>query len=201
MSRFSAAVTRVRARSVPPLERALATYLAAEGRRTARTGSFDSVRFGRGLRRILARHDTAVLDRVVPLVSAATGTDAAPDATAQRRYLRAAGRYWPEITAYTRRMASQAIEAGEPVGALHVFSPARAALVARSETYRAVNLSTTAALAVAGVTHVRVTDGTTYDDACRAANGSTWTLARAEAEPLQHPRCTRSFSPAPRRAA
>ena len=48
------------------------------------------------------------------------------------------------------------------------------------------------------VANVIVSDGTT-DAECSAANGQTWTLIRASANPLQHPNCVRSFEPAQRR--
>lgn len=48
------------------------------------------------------------------------------------------------------------------------------------------------------VANVIVSDGTT-DAECSAANGQTWSLIRASANPLQHPNCVRSFEPAQRR--
>jgi hypothetical protein len=46
----------------------------------------------------------------------------------------------------------------------------------------------------AGLEKVEVLDGD-GDDICAEADGQIWTLEQAEANPLGHPGCTRSFAP------
>jgi hypothetical protein len=46
-----------------------------------------------------------------------------------------------------------------------------------------------------GITHVKVHDGHDDDDACRAADGQIWTIEYAMEHLLQHPNCTRTFTP------
>lgn len=70
----------------------------------------------------------------------------------------------------------------------------RAERVARTETGVAYNVSTTDAYGEAGVKHVLVMDGTDDGD-CAEADGSTWTLDEAAANPLGHPNCVRAFAP------
>lgn len=74
--------------------------------------------------------------------------------------------------------------------------PWRAERVARTETAVAYNGAATDAYREAGFTHVVVSDGTDYDDACREADGEVWTLAEAEDNPIEHPNCVRAFAPA-----
>ena len=45
------------------------------------------------------------------------------------------------------------------------------------------------------ITRVRVHDGMDFDAECAAANGQIWTVEYARNNALQHPNCTRSFSP------
>lgn len=71
----------------------------------------------------------------------------------------------------------------------------RAETIARTEMAWGSNQGATALYASEGVTHVEVLDGMDWDEPCQAANGQTWTLERAEAEPLQHPNCQRAFAP------
>lgn len=75
-----------------------------------------------------------------------------------------------------------------------IASRTRALLVARTELGTAQNLGSVAAYRAGGVTHVEVLDGDD-DEPCASANGSRWTLDEAEANPLGHPNCTRSFAP------
>ena len=75
-----------------------------------------------------------------------------------------------------------------------IASRSRALTISRSETGTAYNLGSVAAYRVGGVTHVDVLDGED-DPICAAANGSRWTIEEAEANPLGHPNCVRSFSP------
>lgn len=48
-----------------------------------------------------------------------------------------------------------------------------------------------------GVKHVFVTDGRQYDEPCRMADGSIWTVDRALRNYQEHPRCKRKFWPIP----
>lgn len=78
------------------------------------------------------------------------------------------------------------------------FKPQRARLIARTETGTALNVASVNGYRASGrVTKVVVHDGDgsgDTDDACVMANGQEWTLDEAEANPLEHPACTRSFS-------
>ena len=76
---------------------------------------------------------------------------------------------------------------------------ARAMVIARTETKWAQNKSSIAAYKGSeAITHVRVFDaqgaGET-DSSCQTADGQIWTFDKADDEPLQHPNCTRNFSP------
>jgi len=71
----------------------------------------------------------------------------------------------------------------------------RSRTIARTESGTAYNAGTIASYRESGiVTGVLVHDGED-DEPCRSANGSTWTLEQAQAEPLGHPNCVRAFSP------
>lgn len=73
----------------------------------------------------------------------------------------------------------------------------RAKACARTEMAFAQNAATHARYEAAGVEKVEVFDGGAddSDDVCNQLNGSIQTLAWAKANPLQHPNCTRCFSP------
>lgn len=85
----------------------------------------------------------------------------------------------------------------DPSGA---FQPWRARTIARTETGTAYNRATLAGYAASGrVTEVEVFDGdgcgwTGHGDPDQA-DGSTRTLAEANAHPLAHPNCQRAFAP------
>lgn len=51
------------------------------------------------------------------------------------------------------------------------------------------------AYAEQGIRFVRVEDGIEWDAPCIEANGQVWTVEEAASNPVQHPRCTRSFTP------
>ena len=70
----------------------------------------------------------------------------------------------------------------------------KADLISRTETAFAENGGTLAGYKDTGVEYVLVSDGT-GDDICAAADGATWTVDAADANPLGHPNCSRSFSP------
>ena len=67
--------------------------------------------------------------------------------------------------------------------------------IARTETARIQNQGTLNRFEKSNITHVEVLDGNDFDDACAAANLSIWTVEYAAAHELEHPNCTRSFSP------
>jgi len=67
--------------------------------------------------------------------------------------------------------------------------------VARTETGRYQNQGALNRYKINDITHVGVLDGVDFDAECQAANGSTWTIAKAQVNELEHPNCTRSFFP------
>jgi|SRR5690242_9236396 len=75
-----------------------------------------------------------------------------------------------------------------------IGSVTRSLMTARTETATGYNLGSIAAYRTGNVTHVDVLDSDD-DEICAAANGSRWTLDEAEANPIGHPNCTRTFSP------
>lgn len=77
---------------------------------------------------------------------------------------------------------------------LFAFDPARSETIARTESGTTYNVAAVASYREYKVDKVEVIDGD-RDEICAAANGSIWTLERAESEPLGHPNCTRDFSP------
>ena len=66
--------------------------------------------------------------------------------------------------------------------------------IVRTEVSAAYELGALNQYKAADVQLVDVDDGD-EDDECAAANGSVWTLEEAEANPLEHPNCTRVFTP------
>lgn len=85
-------------------------------------------------------------------------------------------------------------ELGDRIEAATAFGEARAETIARTETAVLLNEAAIESYREYGITHVLVDDGDD-DEACAAANGQTWTLDEAEADPIAHPNCVRSFSP------
>jgi hypothetical protein len=78
----------------------------------------------------------------------------------------------------------------------YAFSDRRAETIARTETGFAYNAGANTGFRQAKVQHVEVFDGDDDPD-CAAADGSTWTIEEAEANPLGHPNCVRAFGPIP----
>lgn len=103
-----------------------------------------------------------------------------------------------EIRALVGRQADEGWSAEELAKQIQALgetrSPTRAITIARTETGTAYNLGAVSAYKAGGITHVTVLDGED-DEPCASANGATWTLAEAEANPLGHPNCVRAFSP------
>ena len=67
----------------------------------------------------------------------------------------------------------------------------RAGVIARTEQKRLLASILVPERREQGFTHVRLSDGIDFDDECRAANGSTWTVGQYEAHPTEHPNCRR----------
>lgn len=66
--------------------------------------------------------------------------------------------------------------------------------ISRTETTAAYNLGAIGQYRDAGVQLVKVSDGD-KDEPCAQANGALWTLEEAEANPISHPNCTRTWIP------
>jgi HK97 family phage portal protein len=73
----------------------------------------------------------------------------------------------------------------------------RAETIARTELGWAQNLGTVERYKGAGVTKVVIMDNGLADDdePCQVANGQIWMLSTFEANPLEHPNCTRAAAP------
>lgn len=74
----------------------------------------------------------------------------------------------------------------------------RAETIARTELGEAQNAATAGRYKAAGVDRVEILDNgneATDDADCIDANGQIWTLSYFEANPLQHPNCTRAAAP------
>jgi hypothetical protein len=78
----------------------------------------------------------------------------------------------------------------------HSFSPARAEVIARTESANAYNTGAVHSWQDSGlVDTVTVSDGTDFDEPCQIANGQIWTFQEALERPTEHPNCTREFTP------
>lgn len=75
-------------------------------------------------------------------------------------------------------------------GVFEEYKTWQAERIARTESAVAYNRSSTLVMRDAGVTHVKIVDGT-HDSDCEAANGSLWTLELFESNPIAHPNCRR----------
>ena len=87
-----------------------------------------------------------------------------------------------------QRFAERLTESG-------LYEEPRAETIARTEVGRAANLGQIGAYREVGADEVYVYDGEDDDDECKEANGSFWPIEDAEANPLEHPNCRRSFRP------
>ncbi len=74
----------------------------------------------------------------------------------------------------------------------------RADRIARTETARVYNHGALFAYHQNDITHVIVSDGNHPGscEECDAVDGEIWTIEEAQANPLEHPQCVRSFQPA-----
>ena len=70
----------------------------------------------------------------------------------------------------------------------------RADMIARSELAEAAGKGSAAGWKDAGIDAVLISDGDDFDEACQEADGQIWSVAKYEADPLEHPNCTRSAS-------
>lgn len=84
--------------------------------------------------------------------------------------------------------------ADQIVGLFDDMAPERADLIAVTESATAANIGNLTGYGSFGGRYVEVSDGTSSDSECALANGQIWTIDDAMANPLQHPRCSRSFS-------
>ena len=96
-----------------------------------------------------------------------------------------AGRTLPQLTKDVRRIVRLEVKG---------FETWRAARIARTESAIAANHGNVFGYAQGGIAEVDVLDGTD-DDPCAEANGQRWSLQRALQQAVQHPNCTRDFSP------
>lgn len=171
---------------------------------------FDAARFERDLTGVLRPHLVAVAESAGDRVGATLGR-AAPRKASMRdvvveRLLKSAGRRIKDIGSHTRERLVEVIRQGiaegigpgelgrriEETGDL--FDPARAERIARTETAIVLNEASVAQYREFGVERVSVVDGD-EDDPCAEANGQVWTLEQADANPISHPNCTRTFTP------
>lgn len=70
----------------------------------------------------------------------------------------------------------------------------RADMIARSELAEAAGKGSAAGWRDAGIDAVLISDGDDFDEACQEADGQIWSVAKYEANPLEHPNCTRIAS-------
>jgi hypothetical protein len=147
------------------------------------------------------------LDQVVAAVSAELGLAFGLDDAQTRAYLRAAGANIGGITTTTRTAVQDELIAGQQAGegipqlaqrllGLPAFNAARATTVARTELGLSQMQASLSSYRASGVVvGVRILDGD-YDEACAARNGTTLSLAAADAGPhLLHPNCVASYAP------
>jgi len=67
--------------------------------------------------------------------------------------------------------------------------------IARTETASIQNKAAINRYEINGIKRVLVSDGHDFDAACAAADGQIWSTEYAMNHELEHPNCTRSFSP------
>jgi HK97 family phage portal protein len=99
---------------------------------------------------------------------------------------------------YSIQQIAEGVKEEDYKGISGVFEMAkgyRAEMIARSETADAYNLANLLTYKDLGQTEVEVIDGEFFDEHCRQANGQVWPITKAQAEPKDHPNCTRAFAP------
>jgi hypothetical protein len=210
----AAGIARLKSRYLAPMSRDVHALLQAEQAVVLNrlgNGGLKEVRPLGGdeagaWRTLLERWYVRVLRGVGVLVEDDLGSPIdVPDAV-ERAYLAEAGANVVGIVETTRAAVQQALSdahlagegaqgAAKRIRDLPAFGPARARLIARTELSYAANYASVDHYAASGlVTHVTVHDGE-QDEPCASANGSTWTLEEARANPIAHPACVRAFAP------
>jgi hypothetical protein len=88
-------------------------------------------------------------------------------------------------------------EFGDELMNSYLFSETRADMIARTELGIAENKGHVSTFGQLGFTRVEVIDGGGDNpcEECEGVNGDEWPIAQADAEPLEHPNCTRMFLP------
>ena len=168
---------------------------------------FDPARMERDLRRVLEPHLLAVASGTGDGVSERlAGRKAELRDAVIEKLLRSAGIRIKGISETTRLRVAEVVrkgideglsaaELGDRIEATSgLFDELRAETIARTETATVLNEAAVAQYREFGVDRVTVVDGD-EDDACADADGQVWTLEQAEASPIAHPNCVRSFTP------
>lgn len=222
-TRYPPGLERIRARTAPPLERAVARELASQRARVIQAISAQQKAFSvddviaslsdaAGLLRAVQRAYRAVLAQVVPLAEGTLGVPAQPDALTVADYLAEAGLRVAGITETTRQALVDALRESVALGEstqqtaarveeLTAFGRPRATTISRTEVGHASQLASLSSFRASGVVSgILVLDG----DGCGLhshdgepkANGMRIPLERMGDVPtLAHPNCVRSFSP------
>jgi HK97 family phage portal protein len=207
------AYERMRGRELPTWESELLAFLDRQLRRVERrlraggdtadelVPEGEAVLLGETLTPLQLR----LLGEVERLVEVELGISFQLDDPATRAYLRSAGVNIVGITDTTRRAVQDALTEGQQAGEgvepvarrlreLPAFGEARARVVARTELGTSQTQAALTSYRGSGVVvGVRVHDGD-YDATCAAIDGRTFPLDQVPPA-LQHPNCTRAFSP------
>lgn len=218
---MKASMQDVRARALAVMERDLRGFLRAHGAQVAQRvrerydhlvrkpsdvdAVFSPERMERELLRVLEPHLRAVAEGTGGSVAVRFGKAELRDAVLEK-LLRSAGIRIRGISETTRDRVRDVVAKGIADGlsaaelgdrleqASGLFDELRAETIARTETATVLNEAAVAQYREFGVDRVLVYDGDD-DDACATADGQTWTVEEAEANPIAHPNCTRGFSP------
>ncbi|HEY7061743.1 MAG TPA: phage portal protein [Chloroflexota bacterium] len=165
-------------------------------------------RFADQMAGVLARQHIRALVGTGQVVAETLGVPATIDEAVAARLRQEALVGVPGITQTTMGAVRTALADGQAAGEsveqlaarvrqLGVFGDGRAETIARSELAIATNAASLAAYEASGVvTHVRIHDGTHFDEPCASLNGQELTLEQAAGIPsIQHPNCSRRFEP------
>lgn len=221
--RYPAGLERIRARSAPPLERAVARELERQRAAVLQVvpghekalGPDDvlsSIQAAAGLRRAVQRAYRTVLAQVVPLAEGTLGVPAQPDAPTIADYLAEASTRVDGITETTRLQLVDALRESVALGEstqqtarriedLTAFSRSRATTIARTEVAHASQQASLSSFRASGlVLGVLILDGDDCGlhthDGLPKANGMRFPLEQMGDVPtLGHPRCVRAFAP------
>lgn len=218
---MKASMDDVRARGRSAMQRDVLSVLRAYGAQVAQRARerFDHLtrkptdvdallsveRMERDLLAVLTPHLRAVAEGTGGSVAQRFGKAELRDAVLER-LLRSAGVRIKGISETTRDRVRDVVAKGIADGlsaaelgdrleaASGLFDELRAETIARTETATVLNEAAVAQYREFGVDRVLVYDGD-EDEACASADGQTWTVEQAEANPIAHPNCTRGFSP------